>query len=198
MIYKIEHEGWEIGMEIYCSINLTDREKEQLTAILKCEEVNLGRELINYGNAALEEYIRLLLGQKVFTRGSDFREYRLFLLINHVFISRIPDEQEICDRFQCTGSQARALVRSVMSKYQYDLSEALNSSLSQVLENSTKSETTDDYLMIVGNKYIVEALNQVLIQIDGTLPPIVKDHSTVSQYLISASSRESLLEELSD
>ena len=68
-------------MDITCRINLSDNEINQLSGILRCEIDDLDNELSKYGNAALEEYIRLFLGQKVFTRGSDFREYRLCFII---------------------------------------------------------------------------------------------------------------------
>lgn len=66
----------------------------------------------------------MFIGQRVFTRGRDIQEYRLFLLIRGPFGNTIPDDQMVCDLFQTT-TQSRALVRSVMSKYQYELSQAI-------------------------------------------------------------------------
>jgi len=180
-------------MNIACSINLSENEIAQLAGILRCEIEVLGEEISNCGNAAIEEYVRLFLGQKVFTRGSDFREYRLFLLIQHAFNNELPNEQEVCDRFQCTVTQARSLIRSVMSKYQYELDSAIMRSQIRVLNNSVESADSEEYLITVDNENIIDALNRVLASIDGTLPPISSKRNTVSTYRIKPSSYERLL-----
>lgn len=167
-----------------------------MTGILKCNREELAGSLMPYANAALEEYIRMFLGQKVFTRGSDFREYRLFLLVQHAFGNEIPDEQDICDRFQSTVTQARSLVRSVMSKYQYELAAAIQKSLKKALEGSIQSEGGENYFITVDNENIIHAFNRLLASIDGTLPPITRRRSTVSTYILKPSSREQLAEHL--
>jgi len=40
----------------------------------------------------------MFIGQQVFTRGADIREYRLFLLIEQPFDAHIPDEQRVYQR----------------------------------------------------------------------------------------------------
>jgi hypothetical protein len=87
------------------------------------------RGVAKYADAAAEEYIRMILGQRVFTRGQDIREYRLYLLVKHVFAGKLPTEQQICSLFQTTTTQSRALLRAVMSKYQYELQEAIYDTL---------------------------------------------------------------------
>ncbi|HEY8788095.1 MAG TPA: hypothetical protein VIM10_03025 [Actinopolymorphaceae bacterium] len=91
-------------------------ERKQLAATLGCDAKDLTKTLKAYGEAASEEYVRMILGQKVFTRGTDIREYRLSLLITHVFGGRLPSEQLISALFQTTATQSRALLRAVMSK----------------------------------------------------------------------------------
>ena len=138
----------------------------------------------------------MFLGQKVFTRGSDFREFRLFLLIMHAFHNEIPDEQAICDRFQTTVSQSRALLRSVMSKYQYELDDAIQATLKRVLESAVKAEGGDDYFVTVDNENIIDALNRLLLSIDGTLPPIARRKNTVSTFVVKPSAHERLSKKL--
>ena len=183
-------------MQVQCGINLSEEECVQLARILNCEPQHLASRLAPYASASLEEYVRMFLGQKVFTRGSDFREYRLLLLIEHAFDHEIPDEQAICSRFQTTVTQARSLVRSVMSKYQYELSNAIDRSLRKVLAASVHSEEEEGYLITVDSESIIHALNRVLASIDGTLPPIVRRRNTVSTYIVKPSSRECLADHL--
>lgn len=65
-------------MEIQFSTDLLPNETSQLCDILDCDEMSLASRLSSFGSASIEEYLRMCLGQKVFTRGSDFQQYRLF------------------------------------------------------------------------------------------------------------------------
>lgn len=77
-------------MPISVSLELTDDEKTQLASILGTTSDGLEEALAPYAQASLDEYVRMFLGQRVFTRGSDAREYRLLLLIKHAFDDRFP------------------------------------------------------------------------------------------------------------
>src|SRR5712691_6911431 len=120
-------------MPISVSLSLTDEEKNQLAAILGCDLAGLDNVLSAYGSAALEEYARMFLGQRVFTRGSDIREYRVFLLIRHAFGNRFPNDQKLCDLFQTRLTEARSLIRAVSAKYQYELHDAREATLKSIL-----------------------------------------------------------------
>src|SRR5437870_118915 len=99
-------------------VSLSTEERAQLAGILGCKDAELDATFAPFARAAAEEYARMFLGQRVFTRGSDLREYRLLLLMRDVF-KRIPDDQEVSNLFQTTSSQCRSVIRSVISKYQY-------------------------------------------------------------------------------
>jgi hypothetical protein len=72
-----------------------------LAEILGSSPDQVEDKLAPYVSAAATEYIEMFLGRRVFTRGQDIREYRLFLLMRGVF-GRLPDEQEVSDLFQTT------------------------------------------------------------------------------------------------
>ena len=133
-------------MRITADLNLNQAEETQLTAILRVNPpATLATIIAPYAKAAIEEYVRMFLGQKVFTRGSDIREYRLFILIRFAFNNFIPDEQFVCALFQCTLSQSRALLRAVMSKYQYDLSQAIEQTLIKTVR-SVELDPNEEYI----------------------------------------------------
>src|SRR6266481_3704504 len=112
-------------MKIEIDFSLTKAEAKQLADIIGAENVEkLAQAIAPHARAAIREYAQMFLGQKVYTRGSDIREFRLFLLIREAFGNKIPDEQDVCGLFQCSTNQARALIRAVMSKYQYELHNA--------------------------------------------------------------------------
>jgi len=148
------------------NLNLGSTEEADLAKILR-EEKGWPKGFANYVIAAAEEYARMFLGQKVFTRGSDMREYRLFLLIRTAFGNQIPDEQTVCDLFQCTLSQSRALLRAVMSKYQYELSKAISDTLKGVLLKAKEDKAKGTFILAVNNESVVAELNKTLARQPG-------------------------------
>jgi len=154
-------------MKVTIEVDLTKDEEKSLQRILRQEKEKWPAGFEPYAAAAVEEYARMFLGQRVFTRGSDVREYRLALLIRTAFGNKIPDEQTVGDLFQCTLSQSRALLRAVMSKYQYELSNAISNTLSEVLGKARKIEGKDAYVISVSNENVVAELNKVLARKPG-------------------------------
>lgn len=178
-------------MKVDATIDLSADEVCDLARVLKCKDKDVAARLAGYARAALAEYVAMLLGQKVFTRGSDIREYRLFLLIQNVFGNRIPDDADVCRLFQCTPSESRGLIRSVAAKYQSQVHAAIEDSIRKVLQRAKKND--DVYLVTINNATIVEAMNAALSDINGELPPISRFRNTVSTYEIAQSSYDQLM-----
>jgi hypothetical protein len=174
------------------SIDLNPQEKGQLAAILGTTPANLDTVLKPYAEAAVEEYARMFLGQRVFTRGSDAREFRLLLLIKHAFDDRFPDDQRISDLFQTTLSESRSLIKSVTAKYQYELSDAKEATLKAVLDSA--QEQGNVWLLSINSRTVVEQLNRDLVQLGADLPPIRLKENTGSTYVVAASSYDRLHE----
>jgi hypothetical protein len=172
---------------------LTPDEQTQLAGIMR-NPPDLDAALQPFAEAAFEEYVRMMIGQRVFTRGSDIREYRLFLLVKHAFGRRLPDEQRVCDLFQTTASEGRSLIRSVISKYQYDLQGPVQDTLKEIVKGAKKEN--GDHSIVVNSRSIVEALNRMLAAEDGSLPPIEKKSGTVSTYVVRPSSYNRLTKRL--
>jgi hypothetical protein len=181
-------------MSIKVEHGLGPDDSAKLAGILRCKPGDLDRVLGPYVTAALQEYIRMFVGQRVFTRGADIREYRLLLLILNAFGNKIPDEQRISDLFQTTASQSRALIRSVMSKYQYELSSAIKATIADTIKSANQSKPGADYEFTVNNQNVVEAMNRTLASLQGTWPQVAAKTGTVSTYVIKPSSRDKLVE----
>ena len=186
-------------------MNLTDDEKSQLEATLGCSSAGLGTTLDRYAEAAREEYVRMVLGQRVFTRGQDLLEYRLLLLIQHVFGGQLPSEQQISAVFQTTVSQSRTLLRSILAKYRYELGQATAATIRTLLASARMdpddSDVADDEkktrLLTINNANVVEEMNRRIVSIDPSLPPLVKQPRTGAVFKIKASSYKKLQEQLS-
>jgi len=173
-------------MPITISIALGQDERTQLAAILGCDVSNLDTALSSYGTAALEEYARMFLGQRVFTRGSDIMEYRLLLLTKGSFSGRLPDEQRVSALFQRSSTASRALIRAVLAKFQYELSGEIAATMRDSLNAVVDDE--DSWSFVVNSENIVEAMNRVLAVIDGTLPQVTKKPGMVTSYALKPSS----------
>ncbi|MDP1713709.1 MAG: hypothetical protein Q8L41_03105 [Anaerolineales bacterium] len=179
-------------MNIQVNINLSAPEVNNLTAILQCSQKDLPNIITLYATAASREYIDMIIGQKVFKRGSDILEYRLFLMIEEVFNNLIPDENKVSNLFQTTATESRSLIRSILSKYQYKLKVAIEMSLKNIIESATQESTDADYTVVINSQNLVDELNQMLAKIDGNLPLVSKQRGSVSTFVIKPSSYKKL------
>ena len=131
-------------------------------------------------------------GQKVFTRGRDMLEYRLLLLIENAFNGVIPEERIVSSLFQTSLTESRSLIRAVISKYQYQLSDYIKRTLSVSLAHASRLDNTQDYTVVINSPNMVDELNKALADLDGTLSPVAKKKGSVSTYEISPSSYHQL------
>lgn len=176
--------------KIKLQLDLTSQEEKELRRILK-KETSWPDGLQPYVKAAAEEYARMFLGQKVFTRGSDIREYRLFLLIRNAFNNAIPDEQTVCALFQCTLYQSRSLLRAVMSKYQYELSSAIEGTLKELIGRVEKDQN-DLLVVAVNNETVVAELNKVLALADPTQDQVARRSGKLAMYELKPAAYQAL------
>jgi hypothetical protein len=181
-------------MTIQFDFDIGEPEKTRLAATLGCDADDLEERLSAYGRAAMREYVNGFLGNWTATRAADLQEYRLLALILEVF-GGIPDEDEVVRHFSITPSQARSLIRSVLSKY-HDLKAPLKVALAQVVESCAQEEENGLYEVVINNSTIVEELNRKLANLDGRLPQVAKKRKSVSVYQLSPASYEALCGDL--
>lgn len=168
-VVKFNHRGF--NMDITITTEITEENEIELSRILNCTRAELPERLAPFANASLEEYTGMFLGEKAYTRGSDIREYRLALLIEKAFNNKIPNEAQVSRLFQTTMSGSRALIRSVMSKYQNKLKNALEASMQAAIEGAElDNDNGENYESKINNQNIVDGINQILMEIDGELP----------------------------
>ena len=183
-------------MNVTAKITLSADEISELSTVIGCTREQLAERLQVYASAAVIEYVTMMLGQRVFRRATDIHEYRLLLLIKYVFKNEIPDEQAVCHLFQCTPTESRSLIRSVMAKYQYQLKSAIETSMIKVVESAVAVNDGDPYIVAITSRNVVDALNTILAERDGSLQTISKKHGSISEYVISPASHEALCQRL--
>ncbi|HEV3047019.1 MAG TPA: hypothetical protein VGY13_06615 [Solirubrobacteraceae bacterium] len=125
------------------------------------------------------------------------REYRLYLLIRHVYRERLPSESEVSALFQTTTSQSRSLIRAVASKYQYELADVRDATLKAAIEriHSLKGAAAgDDSYLEEQSEFVIEALNALVGRLDGTLTRLIRSQGTASSYVVKPATRRRLRE----
>lgn len=175
-------------MNLTTTVNFTPEEEAEIAAILGCSAANLSGKLNSYVHASFKEYLTMIRGQKVFKRGSDMLEYRLFLLIESAFDGMVPDERTVSSLFQTTLTESRSLIRAVISKYQYQLRTYIDATLQQILNAANRLNATHDYTVVINSQNTVDELNKALADLDGSLTPVTKKRGSVSTYEIAPSS----------
>jgi hypothetical protein len=170
----------------------TAAERTQLASVLGCSPKELDDRLKGFVAAAEEEYVRMMLGQHVYSRGQDIKVYRLCLLIKHAFDGRLPTEGEISAIFQTTTTESRGLLRAVRAKFQYELRQATHDTMAAVFAQATRDPDADTWSLVCGSEIIIEALNDAIARHNGALPKIKKAAGTAGEYEIAASTHDAL------
>jgi len=186
-------------MRITIDIELNDTEKKLLARILKTEDDDsLAQRFGAITSAAAEEYKVMILGQKVFTRGRDIQEFRLFSLIKFYFDGRIPNEQEVCALFQCRPSEAKTLINSIRAKYQYQLEQAIGKSLKAIIDKAKRDDKTKQYKFTLSSAVLKEEINRILLNVDPQLPQLERVGTSGGEYALQASAHTALIDALEE
>jgi len=179
-------------VKITFDIDISQPDQNSLIAAIGCDAKGLNATLNRHAKAALNEYLETYLGRRVFSRGSDFLEHRLALLIEHAMEQKIPNDAGISRLFQTTLSASRTLIRNALSKYRYQLQSAMNGSAKALLETVTWRADGGFYQAQVKAANLIELLNQRLVADDPTLKPIVRLPDSVGTFAIDPNSYDLL------
>ncbi|KQM79199.1 hypothetical protein ASE74_01115 [Pedobacter sp. Leaf216] len=170
-------------VQINFQLNLSNDEELLLSKILKCTQIQLPDNLSRIGNAALNEYVKMFTGDKVFTRGKDMLEYRLINLIQSYYQGRIPAEDEISGIFQTSQVESRTMLKAISSKYQYILEAVIKESLKNKLDIDARKNGNSDFRISIDGSFFRDGYNKILARV-ATHAPLVKDNTTTSVYII--------------
>ena len=181
-------------------MQLDHDDRERLQTTLACTSEELDDRLKKFGDAANDEYVTMLLGRRVFTRGQDILEYRLVLLIEHVFDNLLPSVDQVSAIFKTTPTQSRSMLRSALAKYAYELTPATDATVRALLASAkpdhTQTELDErrrDRLLTINNASLVEVINERIRRAGALLPPLVKRGGTSAVYVLGLASYNKLI-----
>lgn len=132
---------------------------------------------------AFMEYLKMLKEKGIPTRADDVLQERLFLLLNHYFINRVPNEDEISPIFQLTESQSKTLLRNFKTKYRTKISSIVRTTLHNAIGAAEHDINNDNYYFVGTAITIIEELNKVLKIHAPKLKPIEKEVAFANKYL---------------
>jgi hypothetical protein len=178
------------------NVTLSDPERTRLRAIFGCkDDAALDAKLGEIARAAFQEHLDMFLGTGAFTRGSDFREHRLAMLVLHAFGGKIPNESVVSRMFQSTRSGSRTLLRAMMSKYQIRLEGAVRDSLRALLEKA-EPQGKDARRFQSDSPALIERLNDMLGEMEKPFAPIAPVPNEAGRYAISNATYGALMDAL--
>jgi len=182
-------------MEVTIDIDkiIESDEKDMLMEILDCEsEQELKNEVIGIIEAAVNEYFEMILGKQLPTRANEIKERRLFHLLKHYFVGRIPTESEVSSLFQLTGTRSSTLLRNVKTKFRFELKKEIKNTIRNVLQKVKYQN--EEYRVTILNKCIREEIKDTVSAEAPHLNQIRKVNKSASLYKIPDDSLEVLCE----
>lgn len=156
-------------MEINIDIPDDDEEfKEKKERLLEFfnfrEDEALANSLEDILTAALHEYVDMIVGRGFPTSAEEIRQYRLFYLIKHYF-KKLPTESKVSSMFKETQSKSKSLIRQVISRFRYDLTDEINQVLEETICSSLTHQRKDgktEVRVTIYSDIIVEELNRII------------------------------------
>jgi hypothetical protein len=182
-----------MGSQIAFEVDLGKEEIQRLDQVLADAiardtgdaKLALDEVLSLCGRAALEEYLELFLGRRMFTRMKDQNEWRLLLLVRFLYGNRIPSEGTVSELFQLTPSEARGLIRSLRARYRFDIADALQATAKSTLKRMAYDTSDGAYKVNIPDGTLVEHFRYTLEREGGGYSPPEKKDKTTGVWLFS-------------
>ena len=153
----------------------------------------------NINNAAIEEYKTMMNGEKLISTITEWREYRLFLLIKNVKKEEILNDKNVSRIFQISESSARNLLRNVMIKYgsDKDIAGLKEEIKKQVVNRIEKNKSTKMFEFECQSQIVIDWLNEMLEDKPG-LEKVMRKPKTVSKYWMIEDTYDEISEKINN
>lgn len=174
-------------MESFLTLN--ESQSKRLKRIFRfLKEYDENEILEGIIKAASEEYVELILNDGSISTLNDIRKYKLFLLVKHVFIGKIPSEIEVSELFKIPISSAKTLLRNMLSSYHFEIEVYFKQTIGDILdqikpENDLVKENL--YKINIRSSYMLSEMNQIIGLRNQNCEKIKRLNSYTSYYKIS-------------
>ena len=187
-------------MNITINISVAELSASDKTLIKECLSLTTNPELSDaltkICKTAFLEYCKMFKEKGIPTRADEVTQERLFFLLNHYYMDRLPSENEISTIFQLTPSQSRTLLRNTKSRYRTKIASFITNSLKAIIQSAAINSETEKYEFVCLSGVMIEELNLIISQKGPTLEQIVKIKGKSSKYECSEDTYDLLKTEL--
>lgn len=151
------------AMNIKIKILASDLSTSQQKTIKQALGIGTRAEFINamekIGKAAFLEYCKMITGSGTPSKIDDLRIDRLFMLMQHYFPNRIPNENEVDNIFHL-GNKSSTLLQNTLSRYKTSLT-IIESSLLEYI-NKAKWNNGTSYFEFECTPAIISQMNAII------------------------------------
>lgn len=171
-------------------------QEERMERVLQCGSADLGEKLGRLAKAGLRELVCMASGGRSFGRSDAYDAERLAVLIEELFEGEIPGDAVVARLFQRSETDARALMKRLLSGESHRLGPALEATCKRALDRRMAMEGGTDrrFEFACSSRAVVDELNRIISDIDSRLPPIKRDTAAAAVYVMSASTEKALAE----
>lgn len=142
------------------------------------------------------EYCKMFKEKGLPSKADEVMQERLFFLLNHYYVNRLPSENEISTIFQLTASQSKTLLKNTKSRYRTKIARSINNSLKAIIQSATFNNETDKYEFVCLSSVMIEELNLIVGQKGPALEQIGKIRGKSSKYECAEDTYDLLKNEL--
>jgi uncharacterized small protein (DUF1192 family) len=168
-------------------------EIERLKSIFKVkDDADLVAALNRLALAALDEYHNMLLGKDLPTSAVEIRQFRLYYLIKHYFLGRLPSEVEVSSLFQISLARSKSLITNTLARFRNFLDIELIRSLQETLLNAESVKEGKEYRLYIDSAHVVEELDRRIATLDTKLKRLNKVRSEANVYTLAPDSYDGL------
>lgn len=173
-------------MDITITLNDDELSEDDKLVIKEClslnDQDNIDEHLVRLAKASFIEYIKMFKEKGLPTRADEVQQERLFFLLLHYFMNRVPFEHEISSIFQITQSQSRTLLRNTNSRFRTKIAQFIRNTIRTVLSTAVLNGDGDKYEMEITSGVIMEEINTYLSQRNAQLFPLKKKRGYLAIY----------------
>jgi len=183
-------------MEI--EIILSDEQRRRLRSIFSFVGNDNENDILqNILEAAKEEYIVQFLSDGNKNSLSEIRQYKLFLLVKHVFRGMIPSEVEVASIFKIPNTSAKILIKNMRSRYQFEIEQYFKETIRVILNQINVNENVNNnggyFQLYIRSPYMLSEMNQIIELGNQNYEKIKRLDPYSSFYKISPDSRQLLV-----
>jgi hypothetical protein len=157
-----------------------------------CGSGDVARHRRALNEAASEEYANMVTGRYLVPTISAAREFRIFLLVKHVYPGSLPAPNVVAALFRVSLADGRRLLRSSLARYRDEL-KANTRAQTKAMLSPLRMDEDGVFRLATDADYLVEAMNAELPSLGKELRRISRFPGTAALYRVERDTLDALI-----